>query len=46
MAWKVMLKAGQPAREWKVYVRASDGKILEKINLIKVCRRARPCLQS
>jgi Zn-dependent metalloprotease len=35
LAWKVVVRGTRPAREWKVYVDAVTGKVLEKINLLK-----------
>ena len=35
LAWKVVVRATRPAREWKVYVDAASGKVPEKINLLK-----------
>jgi Zn-dependent metalloprotease len=35
LAWKVIVRGTRPTREWKVYVDAANGKVLEKINLLK-----------
>jgi Zn-dependent metalloprotease len=35
LAWKVVLRATEPPKEWKVYVNAEDGKILDRIRLLK-----------
>ena len=35
LAWKVLLIVRRPAREWKIYLDAGTGEILQKINLLK-----------
>jgi Zn-dependent metalloprotease len=34
-AWKIVLRASKPTAEWKVYVDAETGEVLEKISLLK-----------
>ncbi len=35
LAWKVLISATEPTREWKVYINAEDGTVLDKADLIK-----------
>lgn len=35
LAWKVVVKISRPAAEWKVYIEAVTGEVLEKVSLLK-----------
>jgi len=35
LAWKVIVKVENPTAEWKIYLDAESGDLLEKFNLIK-----------
>jgi Zn-dependent metalloprotease len=35
LAWKVVVKTSRPAAEWKMYLEATAGEMLEKLNLLK-----------